>query len=36
LAPAVLAAAIGTEGQGITVDVLDSTDPDAVRAATDA
>jgi glucose-6-phosphate isomerase len=36
LAPAVLAAAIGPEGQGITVDVLDSTDPDAVRAATDA
>lgn len=36
LAPAVLATAIGAEGQGITVDVLDSTDPDAVRAATEA
>ena len=36
LAPAVLAAAMAPGGPGITVDVLDSTDPDAVRAATDA
>jgi transaldolase/glucose-6-phosphate isomerase len=36
LAPAVLAAAIGAENQGISVDVLDSTDPDAIAAATDA
>jgi glucose-6-phosphate isomerase len=36
LAPAVLASAVGREGQGIPVDVLDSTDPDAVRAATEA
>jgi len=36
LAPAVLAASMTPAGPGITVDVLDSTDPDAVRAATDA
>jgi len=36
LAPAVLAASMRPAGAGITVDVLDSTDPDAVAAATDA
>jgi transaldolase / glucose-6-phosphate isomerase len=36
LAPAVLAASMEPSGPGITVDVLDSTDPDAVRAATSA
>ena len=36
LAPAVLAASMEPTGPGIVVDVLDSTDPDAVRAATDA
>jgi len=36
LAPSVLAASMTPAGPGITVDVLDSTDPDAVRVATDA
>ncbi len=36
LAPAVLAASVTPTGPGITVDVLDSTDPDAISAATDA
>ena len=36
LAPAVLAASLTPAGPGVVVDVLDSTDPDAVRAATDA
>src|SRR3954468_15751620 len=36
LAPAVLAASMEPIGPGITVDVLDSTDPEAVRAATEA
>ncbi len=36
LAPAVIASSLEPSGPGITVDVLDSTDPDAVRAATDA
>ena len=36
LAPSVLAASMAPVGPGITVDVLDSTDPDAVREATEA
>src|SRR3954452_15431498 len=36
LAPAVLSASMEPIGPGITVDVLDSTDPEAVRAATEA
>lgn len=36
LAPAVLASAMPPSGPGIAVDVLDSTDPVAVRAATEA
>ncbi len=36
LAPAVLASSMTPAGPGLVVDVLDSTDPDAVRSETDA